>query len=109
MWEMFTVPDGTQDATPRAFTFEDLDALVKGALPFHRYVTEDLMGHRGHVAVGGAAKLNGSNTVRVSQDPLPVAQLEDPTLADYLIRQAARAAGAPVPEPEVSPGVSPSA
>lgn len=102
-WTTFTTK-GAPEPVPEPFTMDKLESLITQALPFHRHVTEDLLGHRGYVAVGISASLltmAGQVQVRVAKRPIPVQYLDEKAFVQFVIREASRAGGAPVPEPEL--------
>jgi hypothetical protein len=78
-------------------------SLVTKALPKHRSILEDKLGHRGDVTIAIAGVING-RAVRVTRSQVPLADLDKPTFHDVLNRELHRALGGLTYEPEEPEG-----
>jgi hypothetical protein len=73
--------------------------LVTKALPKHRSILEDKLGHRGDVTITVAGVVNG-RSVRVTRSQVPIAEVDKSTLYEGIDREIHRALGRVAYEPE---------
>lgn len=82
-----------------SFNLSSVESLIKKALPVHREIPEEKLGHRGGLVVALASVINKSG-IRVTRHDVPVHRLADNDLHESIKREIHRHLGGLVYEPE---------